>query len=99
LLQQVVAQSLRSDGEAVVVAFDALGDTGQEGVFLRVPDHLGQAVIDRPGAAADGAGKKGLIETVGMEADFLVLVMFAYGALHGESPFALRSCRPADLVK
>jgi len=88
----------RSNGEAVVIPFDALGGPGQEGIFLGVLDHFGQAVVDGPTAAADRATVMGFIETVGMETDCLVLVMFAYGALHGVAPFILLSSRSSKII-
>ena len=98
LLQRGSGRRKRSDGEAVVVPFDALGDAGQERVFLGVLDYFGQAVVDGPGAAAHRATVKGFIKSVGMEADSLVLLVFAYGALHGVAPFALPPCSLAYLV-
>jgi len=56
-------------------------------MLLGILDHFGQPVVDRPGAAADGTGKEGLVETIGVKVDSLVLVMLAYRAFHGESPF------------
>jgi hypothetical protein len=46
-------------------------------------------MVDHPGAAADGAGEQGLVEAIGVKVNFLVLVVLADWALHGETPFAL----------
>jgi hypothetical protein len=72
-----------SGGPAVIVAFNAFGNSFEKRLFLGVKDQFGFAVRDGPAAAAIGALMDVFIESVNVQIYFLGFSGFADRTIHG----------------
>jgi hypothetical protein len=73
---------MRLHRPAVVVPLDAIGQGFEKTVFLRIPDHFGGTMIDRPAGGADTALENFFVKSFGMEFHALEFLALADRAVH-----------------